>query len=337
MKLLSVAIPSYNSEAYLEKCVESLLPGGDKVEILIINDGSTDRTKEIAEDYEKRYPDIVRAVTQENKGHGGAVNTGIRLASGLFFKVVDSDDWVKKSSYLKILKKLEEIYDSEIQLDMLIANYVYEKQGAKHKKTIEYTKALPQGKIFTWDDTRRMGVSTYLLMHSIIYRTQLLKECGLQLPEHTFYVDNIFIFQPLPYVKTMYYMNEDFYRYYIGREDQSVNEKVMISRVDQQMKINKIMIDIFAEQKFENKRLKKYMMCYLDIITSITSVLLILSKKKNEKKIRRKLLNYVREKDDALYKHLSWGITRAANLPGVPGRFIVVTGYRICQKLFGFN
>ena len=109
MKLLTFAIPSYNSQDYMEHCILSLLPGGDDVEILIVDDGSKDRTAEIADEYERKYPGIVRAIHQENGGHGEAVNAGIRNATGLFFKVVDSDDWVDYEAYMKILKKLREL------------------------------------------------------------------------------------------------------------------------------------------------------------------------------------------------------------------------------------
>ena len=101
MKLLTFAIPSYNSQDYMEHCILSLLPGGDDVEILIVDDGSKDRTAEIADEYERKYPGIVRAIHQENGGHGEAVNAGIRNATGLFFKVVDSDDWVDYEAYMK--------------------------------------------------------------------------------------------------------------------------------------------------------------------------------------------------------------------------------------------
>ena len=94
MKLLSVAVPCYNSAAYMRRCVDSLLPGGEEVEILIIDDGSADDTLSIARDYEQKHPGVVRAIHQENAGHGGAINTALRHASGLYFKVVDSDDWV---------------------------------------------------------------------------------------------------------------------------------------------------------------------------------------------------------------------------------------------------
>ena len=94
-------------------------------------------------------------------------------------------------------------------------------------------------------------------MHSVIYRTQLLRDCGLELPKHTFYVDNLFVYVPLPYVKNMYYLDVDFYRYYIGREDQSVNESVMIKRIDQQIKVNKIMVDSYDLWKLQDRNAQK--------------------------------------------------------------------------------
>ena len=100
----------------MENCIKSLLPGGDEVEILVIDDGSKDRTAEIADEYQEKYPGIVRAIHQPNLGHGGAVNTGIHNAQGLYFKVVDSDDWVNEESYKEILKTLEELVKAPKQL-----------------------------------------------------------------------------------------------------------------------------------------------------------------------------------------------------------------------------
>ena len=102
---------------------------------------------------------------------------------------------------------------------------------------MRYAKSLPEGRFFGWDEAKALGKTHYLLMHSLIYRTSLLRECGMKLPEHTFYVDNLVAFIPLPYVKTMYYLDVNFYRYFIGRADQSVNEKVMIGRIDQQIRV----------------------------------------------------------------------------------------------------
>ena len=235
MKILSIAVPCYNSQEYMRKCVDSLLKGGEDVEILIVDDGSKDDTLKIARDYEEKYPTIVKAIHQENKGHGGAVNTGLAHATGLYFKVVDSDDWLNEEALKKALEVLKLCVRGPKTLDLLLCNYVYEKVGAKRKTVMRYRSALPQDKIFGWDDVKPLGTSHYLLMHSMIYRTELLLECGLKLPEHTFYVDNLVAFIPLASVQSMYYLDVNLYRYFIGRADQSVSESVMIGRVDQQI------------------------------------------------------------------------------------------------------
>ena len=131
MKLLTIAIPSYNSQDYLAHAVESLLPGGDEVEILIVDDGSKDDTAKIADEFERQHPGIVRAIHQENGGHGDAVMTGLKNASGLYFKVVDSDDWADADAYPKVLDTLRSFVQEP--LDLLISNYIYNKAGARHK------------------------------------------------------------------------------------------------------------------------------------------------------------------------------------------------------------
>ena len=143
MKLLTIAVPCYNSAAYMKKCIESLLPGGEDVEIIIVNDGSTDETREIAEKYRDDYPGIVRVVNKENGGHGSAVNAGIRNATGLFFKVVDSDDWVRADPYQQVLETLRSFAGADQHLDMLICNYIYNKVGEKKHKVIQYRSFFP--------------------------------------------------------------------------------------------------------------------------------------------------------------------------------------------------
>ena len=235
MKYISFAIPCYNSQDYMERAIESILPGGDEVEILIVNDGSSDRTSEIAHEYMEKYPGVVRVIDKENGGHGDAVNEGLGAARGKYFKVVDSDDWVDEEALCRILTLLRNLDDEGEQIDMLISNFVYEKVGASHKKCVHYRNALPQDEIFRWDDMGHFRMDQYILMHSVIYRTDLLKLIQLRLPKHTFYVDNIYVYYPLPHVRKIYYLDVDFYRYFIGRDDQSVNEKNMIARADQQI------------------------------------------------------------------------------------------------------
>lgn len=338
MKLLSIAIPCYNSESYMEKCIESLLVGGEDVEILVVDDGSSDRTAEIADAYAEKYPTIVKAIHQENGGHGAAVNAGIRNATGLYFKVVDSDDWVNKEAYEKILETLEKLLRGPETLDLLISNFVYEKQGATRKKVMQYRHCFPQGQIFGWDEVKHMPKGKYLLMHSMIYRTQLLHDCGLELPRHTFYVDNLFAFEPLPYVQNLYYLDVNFYRYFIGRDDQSVNEKVMIRRIDQQIRVNKLMVDAYINCNFANKRLRNYMFSYLDIITTISSIMLIRAGSEEALQKKKELLEYIKTQNRALYSKLRHSLFgRVMNLPGKSGRKMSVAAYKICQKFYGFN
>ena len=279
MKILSIAVPCYNSQEYMRKCVDSLLKGGEDVEILIVDDGSKDDTLKIARDYEEKYPTIVKAIHQENKGHGGAVNTGLAHATGLYFKVVDSDDWVDEEALCTILDLLHQFEEQGTQIDMLISNYVYEKTGASRKKCIHYRNVLPQGEVFKWDDIGRFHLDQYILMHSVIYRTEMLKLSQMVLPKHTFYVDNIYVYYPLPYVRKIYYLDVDFYRYFIGRDDQSVNEKNMIARVDQQIFVTKSMIKMYQMKDISSKKLRSYMINYLAIMMTVSSIICIRSKK----------------------------------------------------------
>ncbi|MGI6007788.1 MAG: glycosyltransferase family 2 protein [Ruminococcus sp.] len=338
MKLLTVAVPCYNSQDYMANCIESLLKGGEDVEIIIVNDGSKDGTAQIAEDYAKKYPDIIRTVHQENGGHGEAVNTGLKHASGLYFKVVDSDDWLNEEAFKKVLDALRECLRGPETLDMLISNYVYEKVGAKHKRVMRYPNTFPEGRIFGWDDVKPLGKSHYLLMHSLIYRTELLRECGLQLPAHTFYVDNLVAFVPLPYVKRMYYVDVNLYRYYIGRQDQSVNEQVMIQRVDQQLKVNRMMIDCMAEKKTMHKTTRSYMMHMLSMIMTVSSVILLRSGTEENLKKKQELWKYLKAADGKVYFQIRHSLLgRAMNLPGRGGRRLSVTAYKIVQRIYGFN
>ena len=201
MKYISFAIPSYNSEDYMSHAIESILVGGDDVEIIIVNDGSKDRTSEIGHEYAAKYPDIVKVVDKPNGGHGDAVNYGLANSTGKYFKVVDSDDWVDEESLHKILELLHKFEEEDTEVDMLISNYVYEKVGATHKKVIHYRGVLPENEIFRWEDVGRFHIGQYILMHSVIYRTDMLKLSQITLPKHTFYVDNIYVYYPLPHVR----------------------------------------------------------------------------------------------------------------------------------------
>ncbi len=337
MKLLTVAVPCYNSAEYMRHAVDSILVGGEDVEIIIIDDGSSDETALIADEYVFHYPSIVKAIHQENGGHGEAVNAGLREASGIYFKVVDSDDWLDEEAYKKVLVTLRKLVGGGESVDMMIANYVYEKVTENTKKVINYRTALPADRIFTWDEVKYFRQGHYILMHSVIYRTKLLRDCNLALPKHTFYVDNIFVYQPLPYVKTMYYLDVNLYRYFIGRDDQSVTVANMIKRIDQQERVNRYMIDCCDVMALKNKKLQRYMIKYLSIMMTVTSVYLIKEGSPESIKKKEKLWEDLKKKDRRLYKKIHDNLLgRSMNFKSRLGRGIVKVGYTVAGKIFKF-
>lgn len=339
MKIITFTVPCYNSADYMEHCIETLLPGGKDVEIIIVDDGSSDDTARIADDYAVRYPSIIKVIHQENGGHGEAVNTGIKNASGIYFKVVDSDDWLDTSGMLKVIDVLKKLYNQGITLDMMICNYVYEHSKDNTSHVVKYKNVLPKDRVFGWNDVGRFRMSQYILMHSVIYRKSLLCECRLELPKHTFYVDNLFVYEPLPYVKTLYYMDVDLYRYFIGREDQSVNEKVMIKRIDQQIYVNKRMIDFYCKlDKISNKRLDKYMKNYLSMMMTISSVLLIVSGSEQNLQKKNDLWSYLKNVNKNLYLNMKYRLFGVvANVHRSFGKKVVKYGYHLINKRYKFN
>lgn len=351
MKLMTLAVPCYNSEEYMDKCLNTLLTGGEDVEIIIIDDGSTDRTGEIADSYAEKYPDIVRVIHQPNGGHGEGVNQGLRHATGLYYKVVDSDDWLGEKSLQRILVALKVFEKRGTLPDLLVANYVYEHVEDGTSYSVNYKNVFPVEKLFGWEDVGRFRQSQYLLMHSAIYRTDILRKSRMELPKHTFYVDNIFVFQPLPFVERLYYMDEDLYHYYIGREDQSVNEKVMIGRIDQQIRVTSMMRDFLARYTDPEcagdeacgtaplpKRLHRYMLHYLSMMYTICTTLLLRDGSQDamakESAIWQDLATLYPRLDREIR---STALGRALSLP-LPGRRrLIVAGYRLARRIVKFN
>ena len=336
MKLLTVTVPCYNSQEYMETAVNSVLSGGEAVEILIVDDGSTDRTAEIADEYASRYPGIVRSIHQPNGGHGDAVMTGLKNATGLYFKVVDSDDRVDPEALSEVLSVLNDYRDRP--LDMFISNYIYDKEGASHKHAVTYGNVLPRGRVFGWTDTGHFRKGQYLLMHSVIYHTELLRRSGMTLPKHTFYVDDLYVYVPLPLVERIYYLDVNLYYYFIGREDQSIQEKVLLKRIDQYLLVNRLLVsgaDPFAEG---NEKKRKYMLNFLEIITIASTALLAIIGTEESSRAKEELWAYIRKTNPRTYKVLRHRMTGCiAHVPGRLGRSMIVAGYRICQRIVGFN
>lgn len=339
MKLLTITVPCYQSQDYLRHCVQTLLGGGDEVEIIIVNDGSTDATGDIAEGLQAEHPEMIRVIHQPNGGHGAAVMTGLRNATGQYFKVVDSDDWLDEKALGEALAGLRTLDQEQSSVDMLLCNYVYDKVGAKHKRVVRYKSAFPQGRVCTWDEAKRFYPGQYILMHSVIYRTGLLRGCGLDLPHHTFYVDNLFVYLPMQHVRTLLYLNLDLYHYFIGREDQSVNEQVMIKRIDQHLTVNKMMLESVDLKSDNPRQQQRYMQRYMEIVTVVSSILLFRDGNPESLAKKQALWDYIRQTNPSFYHYLtkrSWMGFFIKN-DGVIWRRISLLLYGICQACVGFN
>jgi glycosyltransferase involved in cell wall biosynthesis len=336
MKILTIVVPCYNSQDYIRRCINSLLSGDSTVEILIIDDGSSDDTATISDEYAKQHPGIIKVIHQVNGGHGAAIGTGIWNASGVFIKIVDSDDWVDAVAYAEILRTLRGFADTKP--DMVVSNFVYEKENKKKKTIMRYADVLPVDRIFTWKETGRFRKGQYLLMHSIIYRKDMFRGCGLELPRHTFYVDNLYAYIPLRDVETLYYADVNFYHYYVGRAGQSVQEEVMIKRIDQQLLVNRLMITQVNLSSIGERRLRDYMFHYLEIVTMVSSILLLRSGTPDSIEKKRTFWRFIREQNRHLYGKLRYGLLgNLVHLPSTIGRYISLLAYRLSQKVIGFN
>lgn len=308
MKLISFAIPSYNSENYLSHCVDTLLSGGEDVEILIINDGSKDNTAAIADEYAAKYPTIVRAIHKENGGHGSGVNRGREEATGLYYKVVDSDDWVNEEALKKLLDTIKTHLAEDTLPDLYITNFIYDHVYDHTKFYRRWSKQFPVNQFCTWEDVGSFFGSEVLLMHSLMYKTDVLRASQTVLPEHTFYVDNYFAYRPLPLMKKIFYLDVDLYHYFIGRDDQSVNKKNFVNRYDQQLRVMRCMVDSYSYEQIDTmaKPLRKYMLHCLSAIM-MNTMMFCCSGGSDQPRIdaHNELWDHIRENDPKLYRFLA--------------------------------
>ncbi len=336
MKLLTVAIPCYNSQDYMAKCIDSLLTGGDRVEIIVIDDGSKDDTGRIADDYERRFPGIVRAIHQENGGHGEGINQGLRNATGLYYKTVDSDDVVSED-FPKFLDKLEEI-EKAGGVDLFLTNYYYVHDDGIGDRSVNFSNALPEGRIFTWAETKPFHVDQILMIHTVTFRTELLRKTGLEMPKHLFYEDNYFVFGNLRFVEKMYYMNCDLYRYTIGRAGQSVQEDVMKRRYQHQLKASELCFQSCRFDEITDKRKKRYMKHEMFIMFGISVVYARLNKSKEADDNLNKMWDACIAHDRKWAKYFRKETPlRLAHIPGKLGQQVIKGVYKIAHYVIRFN
>ena len=345
-KVITFVVPCYNSAAYMDNCIASLIGAGardlDRIEILIVDDGSTrDDTYERAVRWVGRFPGVVRVVHQPNGGHGEAVNSGIREARGFYLKCIDSDDWVDVQAAQAVIDCLAEFCKDPEPVDMLVTNYVYNHLESHSKKIISFRSVFPRNRVFCWDEIGHFRISQNLLMHAVTYRTQLLRDIGLALPAHTFYVDNIFVYVPLPSVRRLYYLDANLYQYFIGREDQSVNEKVVLANIEQQHRITKFMIEaVRLPEDVPSQKLLKYMLNHLTLMIAVCTTFSVLARRA-QKDINREhyeMWQYLKEKSPQVYWRMRLGIRAiGTSLPTPAGRTLSTIVYKVAKHFYKFN
>ena len=336
MKLLTVTVPCYNSQDYMENCINSLLVGGDRVEIIIIDDGSTDRTGAIADVYAEQYPEIVRVIHQENGGHGEGINQGLAHATGTYFKVVDSDDTVS-GDFPAFLDHLEWC-ENQGGVDLAVTNYFYVHSDGVGDRSINYSNALPENRIFGWKDTKAFHMPQMLTIHSCTFRTELMRRTGEPLPKHVFYEDNLMVYQVLPHVQRMFYMNADLYRYWIGRPDQSIQQSVSIKRYRHQILVTEKCFASVHLDEIREPKLKKYMIHELFMMFGISISFTRLNKTVESDADLNAMWQNCIAFDPKWGKHFRY--YSPLSLICIPGRFgweFTELVYRICNKIVRFN
>lgn len=264
-KILTIVVPAYNMEKYIEKTLDSMVVDPEflnKIEVIIVDDGSTDSTADIARVYTEKYPKTFVLYSKENGGHGSAINKGIELASGKYFRPIDADDWVDKKELVAVIKELE-IYDA----DLVLTNFrkILEKQektincrikNVWNKKEILDGKAIPKsgrdqliyGKVYDFD-SQLFDYSKQYLFHHITYRTAILKDNNIRFDENVFYDDMEYDIYPLVYVKTVLPIDRYLYQYRLERDGQSVDDKSFAKH----NKHRRLVVENIAKYIIENK------------------------------------------------------------------------------------
>ncbi len=245
MKLLTVVVPSYNMEKLLPTCLGSCLyPDAEKdLEVLVVNDGSTDGTLAVARDYQERYPDIFRVIDKENGGHGSGINTGIKNATGKYFKVLDADDWFDTDSLAALVKILGST-DAELVTNSFVCVNASTMKRSKPRSAV-IGSGLSEGQ-HLFDNAAPKLLAR---MHSVTWRTDILQNNGISIDEHRFYVDMEYITRPVPYINEVYITELPLYMYRLGDNGQSVSIASMQKHIDDHLTVMDSVLSFVEEER----------------------------------------------------------------------------------------
>ena len=290
-KILSFIIPSYNAAKFLDKCIPSFVNKEvfDELDVIIVNDGSIDNTEEIAKKYCNLYPGSVRLINQENKGHGGALNTGCAAAVGKYLKVIDADDWVETQNLPEFVRLLKEC-DSDV---VLTHHYTINISTNEVKKWKNYPKEF--GKAYTFDEIMAdwKSFDRSLTFHGITYNTEFYHKNAIQLSEHVFYEDHEFATIPCCYAKSITPFDLFIYDYRIGDVQQSVSDENQLKRISHTEAVLKRFIKEYATLKLDEQDAGRTYYCMKAqglLLSYITTVMLVERNKKVGRELGDKMM-----------------------------------------------
>lgn len=285
-KILTVTIPSYNVEKYLQQTLESFVAEEimEDLEVLIVNDGSKDKTAEIGEIYEKKYPGTFRLINKENGGHGSTINRGIEEATGRYFKVVDGDDWVKTEDFVKLVKELK-----SAQAEFVLTNYCEVNDRTGEEKLVSYPMFKKQREWALQEVTDQILIP----MHPLVIRTDILKDHQIRMTEHCFYVDNEYTTFPIPYVQKVEYLDLAVYMYRLALVTQSVSIKGFQNHIQDHLKVIQSLLTFM--EKCEKTNLDEKRLNYIAeriAVTVSTQVGIFTSFPAGEKKWKQEFIKF---------------------------------------------
>lgn len=310
-KILSIVLPVYNTEKYIKRCLDSIVIDDviDDIEILIISDGSKDNAINIAKEYNKKYPKSVIIVEKENGGHGSTINKGLEIASGKYFRVLDSDDWFNCKDFIEYIKRLK-----KEDCDLVVTNYSQEHIYNNESIYLKY-KDLKDNKLYDFDkmDLNLLN-GEYFVMATSTYKTELLRKSNLKLYEKTFYVDMQYNMVAFSLVKTIKFYDLSVYRYFIGRKDQSNNFTSLVKNQDNHEKVMRFMIEYYTNNfdDFSKNKKEYYSMIIYYMLYTHYSIYCVYDK--NHKLAYQKIKKfdeYLKQKNIDLYNKSNIGIIKA--------------------------
>lgn len=297
-KVLTISVASYNTEKYIRKTMDSFIIPEimDKLEVLIVNDGSSDRTLEIAQEYEARYPGTFRAIDKPNGGYGSTINKAVEVAKGRYIKTIDGDDWVDRDGLIKLINFLE-----KTSADMVVTNFarVNDKNGKVTPTNFEFPC---EGVVKSFDE---MYNNQELYMQALAIKVEIYRNNNIRITHHCFYTDIEYIMYPCPYVKSVAYLNTCVYMYRVAVNEQSMSINGKRKHIDEQRKILGNVIAYYKEN-LKKSQLTLGQKKYFDVVLNnmvkshITAILSL--KRCSENYMRMKTFNeFVRKEIPEIY------------------------------------